>query len=61
MPSVSFIANCWTNQESLSVQDLSDGGKVRLKRVTTNAKNYFKNPEQNTSIDSEILGEDDGE
>ena len=48
-------------KESLSVQDLSDSGKVRLKRVTTNAKNSFKNPEQIRASIQEILGEDDGE
>lgn len=48
-------------KSSLKVEDLSDSGKARLKRVTTNAKNYFKNPEKMRESIKEILGEDDGE
>jgi len=46
-------------KNSLSVQDLSDSGKARFKRVTTNAKNYFKNPDKMKESIKEILGEDD--
>jgi hypothetical protein len=45
----------------LSVDDASDSTKVRLKRVVTNAKNYFKNPDRMKESIQEILGEDDGE
>ena len=48
-------------KQSLSVEDISDSGKVRLKRVVTNAKNYFKNPDKMKESIKEILGEDDGE
>lgn len=46
-------------KESLSVEDLSDGGKARIKRVTTNAKNHFSNPEKVKASIQEILGEED--
>lgn len=48
-------------KQSLSVEEISDSGKVRLKRVVTNAKNYFKNPDKMRESIKEILGEDDGE
>jgi len=48
-------------KQSLSVVELSDSGKVRLKRVVNNAKNYFKNPDRMRESIREILGEDDGE
>jgi hypothetical protein len=48
-------------KESLSIEDISDSGKVRLKRVVTNAKNYFKSPDRMKESIKEILGEDDGE
>lgn len=46
-------------KQSLSVKDISDSGKVRLKRVVTNAKNFFKNPDEMRETVKEILGEDD--
>ena len=48
-------------KESLSVEDMTESGKVRLKRVVTNAKNFFKNPDRMKESIKEILGEDDGE
>lgn len=48
-------------KDSLSVEDISESGKVRLKRVVTNAKNYFKHPGKMKESIREILGEDDGE
>jgi len=48
-------------KQSLSLENISDSGKVRLKRVVTNAKNYFKNPDKMRESIREILGEDDGE
>ncbi|WP_345974773.1 STAS-like domain-containing protein [Sulfurimonas sp. HSL3-7] len=48
-------------KDSLSVENLSESGKVRLKRVVTNAKNYFSNPDKMKESIKEILGEDDGE
>lgn len=46
---------------SLSVQDLSESGAGRLKRVVNNAKNYFRNPDKLRESIKEILGEDDAE
>lgn len=48
-------------KSSLSLEDISESGKVRLKRVVTNAKNYFSNPGKMKESIKEILGEDDGE
>lgn len=48
-------------KQSLSLENISESGKVRLKRVVANAKNYFKNPDKMRESIREILGEDDGE
>ena len=44
---------------SLSLEDMSNSGKVLLKRVVSTAKSYFKNPDKMRESIREILGEDD--
>jgi len=44
---------------SLSLEDMSNRGKVLLKRVVSTAKSYFKNPDKMRESIREILGEDD--
>lgn len=46
-------------KDSLSLEDMSDSNKARLKRVVTNAKNYFDNPTKMKESIKEILGEED--
>jgi Icc-related predicted phosphoesterase len=46
-------------KQSLSVENITESGKVRLKRVVTNAKNYFRNPDKMRESIKEILGEED--
>lgn len=46
-------------KQNLSVENITESGKVRLKRVVTNAKNYFKNPDKMRESIKEILGEED--
>lgn len=46
-------------KESLSLEDMQDSYKVRLKRVVSNAKSYFKNPRKMKDSIQEILGEED--
>ena len=46
-------------KQSLSVENITESGKVRLKRVVANAKNYFKNPDKMRESIKEILGEED--
>ena len=44
-------------KESLQVENLSDSGKVSLKRVVDTAKLYYKDPEAMQRSINEILGE----
>ena len=38
---------------------MAQSAKVRLKRVVTNAKNFYKNPDKMRESIKEILGEED--
>ena len=44
---------------SLSLENMSNSGKILLKRVVSTAKSYFKNPDKMRESVREILGEDD--
>lgn len=46
-------------KESLSLEEMSDSNKVRLKRVVINAKNYFNNPDKMRESIKKILDEND--
>lgn len=46
-------------KDSLNIEDITNSGKVLLKKVVSTAKVYFKNPEKMRASVREILGEDD--
>ena len=46
-------------KQSLSLENITQSAKVRLKRVVTNAKNFYKNPDKMRESIKEILGEED--
>ncbi len=48
-----------TLKQSLAIEEMSNSGKVLLKRVISTAKVYFKNPNKMKESIKEILGEDD--
>ena len=45
-------------KQSLSLENITQSAKVRLKRVVTNAKNFYKNPDKMRESIKEILGEE---
>lgn len=46
-------------KQSLSLENMTESAKVRLKRVVINAKNFYKNPDKMRESIKEILGEED--
>ncbi|MFA7084086.1 MAG: STAS-like domain-containing protein [Arcobacteraceae bacterium] len=46
-------------KESLAIEEMSNSGKILLKRVISTAKAYFKNPDKMRESIKKILGEDD--